>query len=114
MSLTCGVKTKLENLKVVFCKEGSFGKELLEKELRGYIEALKNMVSEARKLLANGSSFMYDTLGESPELKIFISNITRNSASAQFLIGFGCEEFYEISKAKKSDEALLRELDSLL
>ena len=34
--------------------------------------------------------------------------------SAEFLIGFGCEEFSEITKTKKSDEALLQELNTLL
>jgi hypothetical protein len=65
-------------------------------------------------MLANGSKFVFEALGDSPELKIFSSNITRNNSSAQFLIGFGSDEFSEITKTKKSDEALLQELNTLL
>ena len=65
-------------------------------------------------MLTNGSSFIYEALGESPELKIFVSDITRNDLSAQFLIGFGCDEFSEITKTGKSNKELLSELDKIL
>ena len=78
------------------------------------VENLKSIVASSQKKLANSSKFIYDSLGDSPETKIFTSDITRNSYSAEFLIGFGCEEFSEITKTKKSDEALLQELNTLL
>jgi hypothetical protein len=57
---------------------------------------------------------MSDVLGDSPELKIFSTDITRNDLSAQFLIGFGCDEFSEITKISKSDKELLAQLDEIL
>ena len=68
----------------------------------------------SQNILANGSRFMSEVLGDSPELKIFSSDITRNDLSAQFLIGFGCDEFSEITKTGKSDKELLAELDKIL
>ena len=95
-------------------KDNTTVKEIAEKELRKQIEDLKSAVSEAQNMLTNGSRFIYEALGESPELKIFVSDITRNDLSAQFLIGFGCDEFSEITKTGKSDRELLTELDKIL
>ena len=104
----------LSEIKAVLEKEELSVKEIVEKELKKQIEELKSAVAASQKMLSNGSKFIYEALGESPELKIFSSNITRNDCSAQFLIGFGCDEFSEITKSKKSDEALLSELNNLL
>ncbi|MBR2876287.1 MAG: AAA family ATPase [Clostridia bacterium] len=114
INASAGVKNKLSIIIGGIAESGSPGKELVEGELKKYISDLKNMVLTSQKRLGNGSRFISDVFGDSPELKIFVSNITRNTSSAQFLIGFGCEEFSEISKTKKSDEALLNELDNLL
>ena len=78
------------------------------------IENLKSAVSVSQKMLSNASKFIYDSLGDSPELKIFSTDITRNDLSAQFLIGFGCDDFSEITKTTKSDKELLSELDKIL
>lgn len=88
-------------------------KAVAEAELKKEVEALKQEVSAAQKKLANGSRFIFDALGESPETKIFASNVTRNTSSAEFLIGFGCEEFSLLTKTQKSDESLLSELREL-
>lgn len=95
-------------------KDNTTVKEVAERELRKQVEDLKSAVSEAQNMLTNGSSFIYEALGESPELKIFVSDITRNDLSAQFLIGFGCDEFSEITKTGKSNKELLSELDKIL
>lgn len=89
-------------------------KEVAESELRNQIENLKTRVSVSQKMLSNASEFIYESLGDSPELKIFSTDITRNDLSAQFLIGFGCDEFSEITKTTKSDKELLSELDKIL
>ena len=89
-------------------------KEVAESELRKQIENLKSAVSVSQKMLSNASRFIYDSLGDSPELKIFSTDITRNDLSAQFLIGFGCDDFSEITKTTKSDKELLSELDKIL
>ena len=94
-------------------KDDSSIKEIAESELRKQIETLKIEVSASQKMLSNASRFIYDSLGDSPELKIFASDITRNDLSAQFLIGFGCDEFSEVTKTSKSDKELLSELDKL-
>ena len=89
-------------------------KEVAESELRKQIENLKSAVSVSQKMLSNASKFIYDSLGDSPELKIFSTDITRNDLSAGFLIGFGCDDFSEITKTTKSDKELLSELDKIL
>ena len=106
-----GIIVSIKNL--VENEEASV-KDVAEKELKKQIEALKSAVSSSQKILGNGSKFIYEALGDSPELKIFSSDITRNDLSAQFLIGFGCDEFSEITKTGKSDKALLDELDKIL
>jgi hypothetical protein len=104
----------LSKIKTLCEKNEKSLKEVAPEVLKEEVEDLKNIVAASQKKLANSSKFIYDSLGDSPETKIFTSDITRNSYSAEFLIGFGCEEFSEITKTKKSDEALLQELNTLL
>jgi hypothetical protein len=95
-------------------KDNTTVKEAAEGELKKQIEDLKKAVAHSQSVLANGSKFMSEVLGDSPELKIFSTDITRNDLSAQFLIGFGCDEFSEITKTSKSDKELLAQLDEIL
>ena len=95
-------------------KDGASIKEIAQSELGKQIEDLKTAVSDSQNMLSNGSRFIYEALGESPELKIFTTDITRNDLSAQFLIGFGCDEFSDITKTTKSDKELLAQLDKIL
>ena len=106
-SIVTSIKNSVENAELSV-------KEIAEKELKNQIEALKLAVSTSQNMLSNSSRFIYEALGESPELKIFASDITRNDLSAQFLIGFGCDKFSEITKTGKSDKELLSELDKIL
>ena len=110
----CALNSVIVKITDAIEKDNTTVKEIAEKELRKQIEDLKSAVSEAQNMLTNGSRFIYEALGESPELKIFVSDITRNDLSAQFLIGFGCDEFSEITKTGKSDRELLTELDKIL
>ena len=110
----CALNSIIVKITDVIEKDNTSVKEIAERELRKQVEDLKSAVSEAQNMLTNGSSFIYEALGESPELKIFVSDITRNDLSAQFLIGFGCDEFSEITKTGKSDRELLAELDKIL
>ena len=89
-------------------------KEVVESELKKEVESLKQAVANAQNKLSNSSKFIYEALGEAPETKIFTTDVTRNTYSAEFLIGFGCEDFSELTKTKKSDEYLLQELNALL
>ena len=113
-SLSAGVVIEINELLSLLSKGDCDVKTVATKIVSENIEELKSAVVASQKMLANGSRFIYEALGDSPEMKIFTSNITRNSSSAQFLIGFGCNEFSEITKTKKSDEALLSELNALL
>lgn len=95
-------------------KDNTIVREAAEGELKKQIEDLKKAVAHSQSVLANGSKFMSEVLGDSPELKIFSTDITRNDLSAQFLMGFGCDEFSEITKTGKSNKELLSELDKIL
>ena len=110
----CALNSIIVKITDAIEKDNTTVKEVAERELRKQVEDLKSAVSKAQNMLTNGSSFIYEALGESPELKIFVSDITRNDLSAQFLIGFGCDEFSEITKTGKSNKELLSELDKIL
>ncbi len=110
----CALNSIIVKITDAIEKDNITVKEVAESELRKQVEDLKSAVSKAQNILTNGSSFIYEALGESPELKIFVSDITRNDLSAQFLIGFGCDEFSEITKTGKSNKELLSELDKIL
>ena len=78
------------------------------------IEQLKNLVETAQTELSNTCEFLYKTFGESPELQIFISNITVNKYSSLFLMSFGCKKFSEISKSKFDENKVVDELSFIL
>ena len=82
--------------------------------LKTEIEQLKNLVETAQTELSNTSEFLYKTFGESPELQIFISNITVNKYSSLFLMSFGCKKFSEISKSNFDEKSVIDELNNLL
>ena len=77
-------------------------------------ELLNNLNFDTKIKISEDLKFMSEVLGDSPELKIFSTDITRNDLSARFLIGFGCDDFSEITKTTKSDKDLLSELDKIL
>lgn len=82
--------------------------------LKTEIEQLKNLVETAQTELSNTSDFLYKTFGESPELQIFISNITVNKYTSLFLMSFGCKKFSEISESKFDEKSVIDELNNLL
>ena len=82
--------------------------------LKTEIEQLKNLVETAQTELSNTSEFLYKTFGESPELQIFISNITVNKYSSLFLMSFGCKKFSEISESKFYEKSVIDELNDLI
>ena len=82
--------------------------------LKTEIEQLKNLVGTAQTELSNTSDFLYKTFGESPELQIFISNITVNKYTSLFLMSFGCKKFSEISKSNFDEKSVIDELNDLI
>lgn len=82
--------------------------------LKTEIEQLKNLVETAQTELSNTCEFLYKTFGESPELQIFISNITVNKYSSLFLMSFGCKKFSEISESNFDEKSVIDELNNLL
>ena len=82
--------------------------------LKTEIEQLKNLVETAQTELSNTSDFLYKTFGESPELQIFISNITVNKYTSLFLMSFGCKKFSEISESKFDEKSVIDELNDLI
>ena len=110
----CSFNGVIAEVKTSLVGETLSVKECIEKALKKQIEELKLAVANSQQKLSNGSKFIFDVFSDSPELKIFSGNITRSDLSAQFLIGFGCDEFSEITKTQKSDTELLNELDKIL
>lgn len=75
------------------------------------LSALKSSVSKADSSLSNAVRFMYDTFGDSPEMRIFTTNITTNEDAALFLISFGCNEFSACAKSDFCQKDIMQELD---
>ncbi len=82
--------------------------------LKTEIEQLKNLIETAQTELSNASEFLYETFGESPELQIFISNITVNKYTSLFLMSFGCKKFSEISESEFDENKVVDELSFIL
>ena len=82
--------------------------------LKNDIDVLKEEVENARKALTNISDFLYKTFGKSPELSIFISDITINKFSSVFLMLFGCKRFSEISENNFDEKRIKEEINNLL
>ena len=82
--------------------------------LKNDIDALKEEVENARKALTNISDFLCKTFGKSPELSIFISDITINKFSSVFLMLFGCKRFSEISENNFDEKRIIEEINNLL
>ncbi len=82
--------------------------------LKNDIDKLKEDVDIARISLTNISDFLYNTFGISPELSIFISDITINRYSSVFLMIFGCKRFSEISENKFDEKSIIEEINQLI
>lgn len=82
--------------------------------LKNDIEELKADVDTARNALTNISDFLYSTFGTSPELSIFISDITINKHASVFLMIFDCNRFSEISENKFDEKAVIEEINCLI
>ena len=86
-------------------------KESVSRYVTSQIGNLKKIVKTGQNYLSNCTDFMFNTFGDSPEFKIFVSNVTTNSISASFLIGFGCREFAAYSDIQCAQKELLNELE---
>lgn len=89
------------------------GKNSLSQFINNELSVLKEMFANSEKMLSNSSKFMYDTFGESPEMRIFITDITTNKETASFLIAFGCQEFSVYAKGGFSQEEINQKLDEM-
>lgn len=88
-------------------------KERVSNNLKKQIDKLKNMVSTSREFLSNSVAFVFEAFGNSPEFKIFVSNMTTNSKSAAFLIYFGCEHFSKLANIQSEPKEIFDELNSI-
>lgn len=75
---------------------------------------LKDTVEATRNRLSNGVKFINTVFGNSPEAEIFISNITLNKSSAQFLMSFGCDSFARLADTSIYTNKIDEELKNLI
>lgn len=90
------------------------GRVCVSNNLKKQIDKLKNAVNRAQVILSNSADFVFEAFGNSPEFKIFVSNMTTNSKSADFLICFGCEKFSKLANIESEQKELFDELESIL
>ena len=88
-------------------------RECVSDYLKKQIDKLKKAVSTSQETLSNSANFVFDAFGESPEFKIFVSNMTTNSKSATFLICFGCESFSKLANIQSEPKEIFDELKSV-
>lgn len=106
--------SKKENLLLSkILKELSDERESVSNNLKKQIDKLKMSVSTSQKILSDSADFVFEAFGDSPEFKIFVSNITTNSSSAAFLICFGCEHFSTLANIRTEPKEILDELEGV-
>ncbi len=101
-------------IKSLLCNSDSDTKTIVSTYLKTETEHLTNLISETQAYLSNATDFICEVFGDSPEKQIFVSDMTLNKYSAEFLISFGCERFEKISQNKYSDKIILNEIENLI
>lgn len=104
---------KLKELEAVLGESDGDVKAVLSEFVSEELSDLKESVSNGDRMLSCASRFMADTFGDSPEMRIFSSNITTNINSASFLISFGCAEFSRCTKEDFDSKELDRILENI-
>ena len=56
------------------------------------------MNGETKKALSNSFKFCEEVLDEGQELLIFVTELTMNPSSAQFISRYGCDEYFKHNK----------------
>ena len=75
--------------------------EALNKVKAAYAEnlaAFKQLVAETKNKLSNAFSFCDEAFGDGQEILIFVTELTRNYFTAQFIGHYGCEEYFAHNK----------------
>ena len=62
------------------------------------VNKLKLSVGETKKVLSNSFKFCEEVFDEGQELLIFVTELTMNPSSAQFISRYGCEEYFKHNK----------------
>ena len=62
------------------------------------VNRLKVSVGETKKALSNSFKFCEEVFDEGQELLIFVTELTMNPSSAQFISRYGCEEYFKHNK----------------
>jgi hypothetical protein len=108
------ISNKLSEIRDILISSDGDVKTHISDFLTTEIEQLKALVATTQKGISNTSEFLFDTFGESPELQIFISNLTVNKYTALFLMNFGCKKFSEITESKFDEKSFIKELYDLI
>ena len=62
------------------------------------VSKLKSSVNESKNALSNSFKFCEEVFDEGQELLIFVTELTMNPSSAQFISRYGCEEYFKHNK----------------
>lgn len=88
---------KLESIKNGILQCNDEPKEYIAAFFKNETDELYRSIQTARDKIANCCDFLHRTFGNSPELQIFIANMTLNRQTALFLACFGCDRFSQIA-----------------
>ncbi len=108
------ISNKLSEIRDILISSDGDVKTHIADFLTTEIDQLKALVANTQKGISNTAEFFFDTFGESPELQIFIANLTINKYTALFLMNFGCKKFSEISESKFDEKSFINELNDLI
>lgn len=100
-------------IKSLLCNPDSDTKTIVSTYLKSETEHLTNLISETQAYLSNATDFIYEVFGNSPEKQIFVSDMTLNKYSAEFLMSFGCERFESLSDRSEYEKKIAEELQEI-
>ena len=62
------------------------------------LASLKREIATAKKSLANAFKFLETVFGDGQEILVFVTELTLNQNTAQFISKYGCDEYYAHNK----------------
>ena len=102
--------------KLLYAYEADPKKETVRDVLKNEVSSYNTKVIRCQEELDNAFRFLEETLGSGQEMLIFVTELSINPITSQFIFEHGCEKYYEHNKRlmfeNKQDE-LTKRIDAL-
>ena len=84
--------------KLLYAYEADPKKETIRDVLKNQVSAYNTKVIRCQEELNNAFLFLEETLGSGQEMLIFVTELSINPNTSQFIFEHGCEKYYEHNK----------------